>query len=407
MPFPYTFPFYFDDYIFPVLEVAIAFESDPFDASPVWTDITDDVLEIHTHRGRQHELDRMEAGTAVIALNNADGNYWPHNTGGDYYPYVKPIKKIRIKVVWEGTVYSLWTGFAEEWAPGWRGIAGKVPIVVLHCACLIKNLSRVDLNDGTGYSQELSGTRVDNLLDELSANIGRDLDAGQSNMIATGALANVKAQAHNLKVQESELGIVFVAPDGDVQFHDRHARLKSPYTVSQATFGDDSGEMLYSHLEPKYSDDFLLNDIRMTRSGGTQQSAEDATSQTAYGKRTLSRTGLLLTADTEVLAQAQYLRSRFKDPVLRSRVLQIHPQADKSNLFAKVFTYDISTRITVRLNQASIDKDYHIEGVSHDYVRATQEWITKWELSDADSQKYWAIGVAGFSEIGETTKVCY
>lgn len=406
MPYPYTYPFTYDDYIFPVIEAAVAFESDPFDASPTWTDITDDVLELHTHRGRQHELDRMEAGTAVLVLNNSHGNYWPYNTGGSYYPYVKPAKKMRIKVVWEGTVYSLWTGFAEEWAPGWLAMAGKVPVVALQCACLIKNMSRLDINSA-GFDQELSGTRIDNALDLQSANIGRDLDAGISNMIATGALADEKAQSHLFKVQESELGIMFIAPDGDMQFHDRHARLKSPYTTSQATFGDDVSEMEYSGLEPKYGDDFLYNDVRMTRSGGTQQSAEDATSQASYGKRTLPRTGLLLTGDTEVLAMAQYLRSRFKDPVLRARVLQVHPQRNKSDLFAKVFTYDVSTRITVRLNQASIDQDYHIEGVSHDYVRREGAWATKWELSDAASQKYWAIGVAGFSEIGETTKVSY
>lgn len=392
---------------FPTVQVLVAFTTNPFDAVPTWTDISSDVKEIHTKRGRQHELDRMEAGTAIILLNNADGDYWPGNVGGSYYPNVVPGKRILVRAVYGVTTYSIWSGFIEAWSPSWLAKGGIGPITTLICADVIKNLARLDLNDGTGFVQEVSGTRIDNALDELSANIGRDLDTGQSNMIATGALADEKAQAHLFKVQESELGIMFVAPDADVQFHDRHARLKSPFTTSQATFGDDPGEKEYTLLQPKYDDEFLRNDIELTRTGGTQQTAEDATSQTSYGKRTLSRTELLLTGDTEVLSQAQYLRSRYKDPALRTRTLQVHPQSDETVLFPIVFTLGISDRITLRLNQASIDRDYHLESVRHDVVANKLEWVTQYQLSDADSQAYWAIGVAGYSEIGETTKVAY
>lgn len=392
--------------IIPVLHVEVAFATAPFAATPVWTDIADDVLEIHTRRGRQHELDRIEAGIAVVVVKNTDNNYWPDNASSPYYPYLLPGRRLRIRAEWRGVFYPVYTGFVENWAPSWRAPAAKVPIINLNCSDLIKNLSRFELNIA-GYAQEKSDVRVGNVLDEVGwPAADRDLDTGQSNMIATGAVADIKAQAHLLKVQESELGIMFPAPDGDVQFQDRHARLKAPYITSQAIFGDDSGEKKYSGLEPRQDDQFIFNDIRLTRVGGTQQSAEDATSKIAYGHRTLSRTGLLVTVDTETLAQAQYLRSKHKDAVLRSRVIQIKPEADRSDLFPKVLTYDISTRITLRLNQASIDKDYHIENVRHDYIRGSS-WITRWQLSDATSVKYWAIGVTGFSEIGETTKVAY
>jgi len=408
MPFTYTFPFYFDDYVYPVQEVLVAFATAPFAATPTWTNINHmgTVLETHTKRGRQHELDRMEAGTAIIVLDNADGDYWPDNVSGDYYPNVVPGKRIFVRLTYRNVVYSVWSGFIEGWDPGWLAKGGIGPITTLRCADVIKNMSRLDLNVA-GYAQELSGTRIDNVLDEQSANIGRDLDTGQSNMVATGAIADTKAQAHLFDVQRSELGIMFVAPDADVQFHDRHARLKSPFTTSQATFGDDPGEREYTALQPKYDDEFLRNNIELTRTGGVQQSADDATSQTDYGKRTLSRTDLLLTSDAEVLSQAQYLRARYKDPALRSRTLQVHPQDDETVLFPIIFARDISDRITLRLDQASIDKDYHIESVRHDVRAKSSEWVTQYQLSDADSQAYWAIGVAGYSEIGETTKVAY
>lgn len=390
------------------LIVRIAFSSDPFDAAPSWTAVSDDVMELHISRGRMHELNRFESGTATIILKNSHGNYWPNNTGGSYYPNVLPGKRINIRATYNAVTYDIYTGFIESWTPGWLGAQGNAPIVIIRCADLIKNLSRLDLNDGVGYSQELSGTRIGNVLDDLGWPAGaRDLDPGQSNMVATGALENENAMSHLLQVQESELGGIFIAGDGDIQFQDRHARLKSPYTVSQAIFGDDTGEQKYRFIEPKYDDEFIYNDLNITRSGGSRQNSADATSQTTYGKRSLSRTGLLLTADTEAKDQADYLKSRFKDVALRVRRLKIYPDADPANLWPKVLDYKISTRITIRLNQASIDEDYHIEGIMHDYDARSSFWAATWDLSSANNQAYWAIGVAGYSEIGETTKLAY
>jgi hypothetical protein len=227
-------------------------------------------------------------------------------------------------------------------------------------------------------------------------------------MQATGALENVKAWEHLSSIQTSELGILFMAGNGYPTFHDRHARLKSPYMSPQAIFGDDSGEMKYHSLTLSYGNQYILNDIHLTREGGAEQTAEDTDSQDDYGKRGLSRTGLLLTADTEALAQAQYLLRQYKDPNLRVKDISILPGADPDNLYPKVFGYDISTRITIRLNQASLDGDYYIEGINLSWEATRPEgWECTWQLSNADVQQYWAIGVAGLSEIGETTYVAY
>jgi len=51
----------------PIVEVAFA--TDPADP-PVWTDVSDRVRALSTSRGRQHELDRYEAGTAVVVLGS-------------------------------------------------------------------------------------------------------------------------------------------------------------------------------------------------------------------------------------------------------------------------------------------------------------------------------------------------
>ena len=387
--------------------VRIAFDTDPLAVTPTWTDIYADVLSIYTKRGRQHELGRMETGIATIQLKNTGGNYWPLNAAGDYFGKVLPGKKINVRASFNGVIYDLYTGFIEAWQPAW--LDRKIAITTVRCVDIGKRFSRFELNNA-GEAEELSGTRVGNVLDEIGwPAADRDLDAGQTTLKATGVQVAVNAMSHLFLVQDTEVGIIFLAPDGDIQYQDRHARFKAPYTVSQAVFGDDPGEEKYRYLRPSYDDQFIYNDIRRTRDGGTEQTASDATSQDDYGKSTSNKTGLLMLLDTEAKDQCDYMLSQYKDPTFRIKELEIYPEIDPDDLFPKALGYDISTRITLRLNEASLDREYHIEGImqSFDKRRGGRPWTTKWQLSDADSLKYWAIGVAGFSEIGETTRLAY
>ena len=393
---------------FPVLTLRIAFTSDPMAATQYYTTITSDLRHITIKRGRQHELNRMEAGIADLELDNRHGNYWANNAGGAYYPNVKPAKRINLYAVYNAVEYHLYTGFIEDWNPGWIDQQGGIfPIVQPSCADLLANLARVDLNDPSGYSQESSYARVDNVLDDLGWFGGRQLDSGQSNMQATGALENVNAWEHLITVQKSELGIIFVRANGDVHFEDRHHRLKFPHLTSQATFGEDTGEKAYHGLQPRYGASEIYNDVRISRDGGSQQAASDATSQTAYGKRSLSETGLLMTNDNEALDQANFLLKNYKDPQLRTRLLRIIPDSHPTDLFPQVLGRKISDRITVRRNEADMDDDYFIEGIHHKIDLTSHTWETSWQLSAAGGITYWALGVAGRGELGETTYLCY
>lgn len=389
---------------FPTIVCRIAFATAPFAVTPTWVDVSADVLEFATTRGRQQMLDRIEAGTLTLTLNNAGGHYWKDNAAGDYYPDVDVAKRINLRATYNSITYDLFTGFISSWTPQWRGGGGRNPVMVVRAVDLLRNMSLFEL-PAAGYAQQRSDVRYGAVLDSIGwPAADRDLNVGQSTMIATGALANVKAQAHMETVQESELGIGFVAGDGDVQFHDRHARLKSPYLASSATFGA-FGTMFFADVELTDDDQYIRNDIRITRDGGTEQIATDATSITDYGQRTLSRQSLLMTTDGEALDQADFLLSRYKDSRLRAKSMTILPGRAESDLYPKVLSYDLSRRITLTIDQADIiDREYHIEGVSHQADAVQRRWVTRWQLSDADSQDYWVLGT---STLGETTRLAY
>lgn len=389
----------------------IAFASNPFDTTPTWVDVSSSIMSFTIRRGRQYELNRMEAGTAQVQLLNLSGDFWPNNTGGTYYPNVLPWKRINIRATYNSITYDLYTGYIESWNPDFISKPIKGPVMNLTCSDLVKNLSKFLLNDETGYSQELSGTRINNVLNDLGWPSGdRTIDTGQSYVQATGELENVNAMNHLFTVQDTELGMLFIGTDGKVIYQDRHKRLISPFITSQATFGDDlvGGELPYAGIMPALEETQVYNDIRVKRLDGTEQAAGDATSQGLYGKRGLQRPSLLMTTDAEALAQAQYLLIRYKNPAMRVKQITIIPSLDSDNLFPKALGYDISTRITICLSEASIDKEYHIEGIEHLWKSTSPDLLTtKWMLTDADVETYWVLGQSGYSELGETTWLAF
>jgi len=535
----------------------IAFASDPFASTPTWVDVSSDLMNFHTRRGRQWELNRLEAGTATVRLRNQHGNYWPDNTTGSYTPNVLPWKRINLRqganlltnpsfetadppsgwstlldgdgafarsavvskigtysgvlskvtggyadayqaidsgyvgssltlgawintadanhgrvIIFDGVAnqasayvagdsdwhfmtvtatiqaagalayivnddagaatvyfdgamlvagnlaapthdyelntYDLYTGYIESWQPDFVLRPIKAPAMDLSCSDGIKNLSQYLINNATGYAAEVSGTRVTNVLNQIGwPTSARTIGTGQSPLQSTGEIVNTNAMTHLFTVEDTELGIIFESASGDMVFQDRHARLQSPYTTSQATFGDTATTSQYANILLSLEDLRIYNDIRVTRLTGTEQVATSTTSADSYGVRSLERPSLLMQTDAEALAQAQYLLNRYAAPVMRCKQIVMLPNSNPSTLYP-MLAHDLSTRMTVKLDQASLSRDYHIEGINHDLDVLDPVGIrTTWMLSDANTEQFWILGEAGFTELDSTTKLAY
>lgn len=131
-----------------IVSVAAAFGSGfasiggQLQASLDWYDITTDVRSIHTERGKQYELDRIDQGIATLELENFDGKYNAHNTTSPYYPNVKPMVPIRIRAIYDGTLYPIWSGFVERWPVSTTDMDSLVSV---QCADLFKALAMADV----------------------------------------------------------------------------------------------------------------------------------------------------------------------------------------------------------------------------------------------------------------------
>jgi hypothetical protein len=390
----------------PSFTTRVAFASTPLAASPSWDDISADAREIHITRGRSHELDQIASGVAIVVLDDTNGDYTPDNAGGAYYPNVTLNKRVNIRATYGGSTYDRYTGYSDELPPSWLQAPNKGPVTSLKCTDLFECLQLFPLT-GESYSAELSGTRIGNVLDALSFPAGaRSLDAGQSTMQASGTIGDTDALSHIQNVVNSEVGLFLIRGDGYVVFEDRHHRLKGTHISSAATFGGAGGKK-YQGIEIVYDKSFLYNDISVTREGGTEQTASDATSITAFLKRKLSKTGLLNTSDADALAYAQYLCAKYKNPVPRVKSITIYPDSDPANLWPTVLSLDISDRITIVNSQKGINKDFYIEGISEDYNFVSGVNTVRYELSDADVYNYWVLDDAALSLLDTTTRLTF
>ncbi|MFE0648544.1 LamG-like jellyroll fold domain-containing protein [Streptomyces sp. NPDC059534] len=81
----------------PKVTVEVAFDGGPFSKAYTWTDISGYVRGFQVRRGRNSELDRIEAGTLSLSLDNSDGRFTPGKAGRPYYPNVTPRRRVRIR----------------------------------------------------------------------------------------------------------------------------------------------------------------------------------------------------------------------------------------------------------------------------------------------------------------------
>jgi hypothetical protein len=84
--------------------------------SPTWTHLDDPasarVASWQIDRGRAYELDRTDAATASVQINDPHGVLDPTNSGGPHYTRIQPLVQARIRS---------WNPVLAEWQPRFRG----------------------------------------------------------------------------------------------------------------------------------------------------------------------------------------------------------------------------------------------------------------------------------------------
>jgi hypothetical protein len=170
----------------------------------------------------------------------------------------------------------------------------------------------------------------------------------------------VSALTHIQDVAASELGYVFVDPDGYLVFHDGgHRGRATRSTTVQATFADANAGVgyLYRDITPEYSRDHVYNRVSVTAGylGAQPVVEEDVASQLLYSPapgvavpRDYSR-ATLLAEDTDVLLVARTILAAFKDARVRFQTVTLLERDLPSGWTEGVMAREIGDRVEVRI----------------------------------------------------------
>jgi hypothetical protein len=344
-------------------------------------DITPYVREISTHRGAARELERVEAGTGSITLDNQDGRFTPFNATSPYYPFILPMRRIKITGQWPAgtpalydsgspydssdlydstTEYPVFNAFVESWPVAFPGEVDTEVRVSLVDGMKMLAVANISGN----FPQQGSGARIGAILDAVSwPTAERDINIGTATVPAI-TLANVSALEHIQQVAHAEGGRFFIGKDGKAVF--REGTEVNP-DISTRTWADNGTGMSYRDIALTFDDNLILNDVHLTRTGGTEQIAVDTSSQTQYGIRSSSETDIQLVTDGAVLSRAQEQVLRYAQPALRIEGLV--DNAMKHALWDRVLVRDINDIAKVIESRTATSQISSIEGISHDIGR--------------------------------------
>jgi len=350
------------------------------DAASTPVDVTSLLNTVNISRGRDRILDRHDAGSATIVLTDTAGTFDPDN--GTYADEILPMRQLQITAEYSSTVYTLFSGFIEEWNYTYAvgETAAFITVTALDAFRLL-NLSNISTVSGASTG-DLTGTRIGEILDEISwPTTSRDFSAGQTTCQAdTGATRDVLTACQT--VTDTEFGAFFVKANGVLKFMDRDAVIAAHAQTPDAYVDSGSG-INYESVDFDVDDVVLANDVTVQRTGGTAQNVTDSTSIASFFQRNASRTGLIMQTDAEALNQAKTILAARKDPSLRIGGITIDAYDDVSAWVTAALTTEMFDPIKVTRTQpggGTVTRTLSVQGIEHEITPS--EWKTRFSTAE-------------------------
>ena len=381
--------------------VEMAFGDGPFEASPTWEDVSSYVRAGQIRRGRSSVQSEFPAGTATLRLGNSDGRFYPWNTSGPYSPDITVGVPVRVTAEYDSTTYPVFYGYVGSNPAPFP--TNTEELIQFECVELVGRLQRKEIT--RSFSATSSDVRIGALLNEAGWPAGlRDLGSGVADVAALETEAESVLDLLR-KAVEVEQGQLFQARDGDLVFLNRVAPSQG---TSQATFGPDGAELIYTDVSVDYDDDYLFNEALITGADLNEVTVIDATSAGAHGPSTYSSLNEQVPSLPVALNMAEWVVGKYKDVNPRIEGLTIDPAGDPDNLWPEVLGRELRDIITVEAtypgSATQLVQEVTVESVSHDFV-AGDVWTVRYgcyPLSDLEQQDFWILGT---SELGVSTRL--
>jgi len=346
------------------------------DGTTNFADVTTGINSINVKRGRRDVGDQFSAGTMVLNMLDTTGIFNPFDSLSPYFdsstaqPGLAPMRRVRLARYSNTNVKEyLFNGYIVNY--DYNFALGGLDTVTVYCADDFYLLAQTYLAE-FNPSEELSSARLTTVLDlpEVDFPIGqRNISTGTQTL--GGAAAFIVAEGTNVldycnQINQAEQGRLYMARDGNLTFEPRIGN-----TLSQpvADFHDDGTNIPYDSVGITFEADQVVNRAAVAIKGGTQEVAEDLTSQAKYFIQTTSITDSLLHNDTAALALANYLL----EPEPEARYTSLGTNLNKLTTAQRddVAIIDIGDTISIEKSFVSgnsttqLAQELSVEGVEH------------------------------------------
>lgn len=241
------------------------------------------------------------------------------------------------------------------------------------------------------FSGESSGTRYQRILNLANYQGPVSIDPGSTTAMGPCDVFGQDAMTALQDVVDTESGRHYVDGNGVLQFDQRSRHYNA--TTIKWVFGDANplgSEIPYSSIGFDDDTTYLSNEAQMTHlASGAVFQADDVTSQSNYGIRTVTRS---LNTQTVYECQdaAQYFVQRYKDPHSRMQNVQLNVSANPALLFPVALTMEVGDRVQVNRRPPLapiITLDGFIDQIAHTYDDKGK-WVTDIQVSPLDSLAY-------------------
>jgi hypothetical protein len=366
-------------------------------------DLTPNVYSISIRRGRNLMKDTYEAGTAVVRVLDPQGYFNPQSVTSPYYPYLTPLRKIRISATTTTSTKFLFSGYVNDYKYYFPQ-GQETAYVDIMCTDGFRLLQMANVGTiATTPAGQTTGTRIDKILDDVQWPVSmRSVATGQNTCIADPATIRTTLEAvKNVEFSEG-LGAFYMSPDGTATFEDRNMVVKS-LAATPIEFNQTTG-IPYKNLKYAFDDKLIINEVRFNRVGGTAQVVIDQPSTDKYFPHSLTQENLVAETDTIVNNIAlEYVTTR-KETTIRidEMIVDLLDPAVPTNTMIALDYFDNLKITNVTDSGSTIVKTLQCQGISWDISpnKMTATITTLEPIADGfiiGSSTYGIIGVSTMS----------
>lgn len=326
----------------------------------VLVDVTEFVRRIGIDRGKSRDLDKYQAGRVSVEFNNDQRTFDPTYVDSPYFRQIVPRRQIRVTL--DGEV--AFAGLVDDWNISYD--AGGFSVAVCTAFDAFSALAGITItepeDDYEDFPEELSGQRIQRVLDFIGWDGPTDIDAGETTLYESLVPFEQNVLSYLQLVADSEPGDFFVNRLGNFAFTSKSGSGAAPLLIA-----DDGTGILFNDIQVIYGSEQLYNVITATNELDSVTVFDDF-SVTEYGERDL-QVETLIVEGPELEEYAFFLLDRYKLPEYRFESITISLLGKSALERQGLLRLEIGDPIIVKFTPGGIgdpiERTSKLIGVSH------------------------------------------